>query len=105
MQLVAIEYQCHGSLGSIKTIRTPPNLITKKMTEKGIFHISSALCSEKVLSNIAARKELFIEFCGDEALGENTGRKLFSDLENVEHPFISLHLEVLYLNDPRRRSY
>lgn len=60
---------------------------------------------EKVLSNIVARKELFIEFCGDEELGEEYWRKAVSDLENLEHPFISLHpLEVLYLNDPEEEA-
>ena len=60
---------------------------------------------EKVLSNIVLSKELFIQFCGDETLGEQYWAKAVADLENLEYPYISLHpLEVFYLNDPEEEA-
>lgn len=68
------------------------------------YHAPCAL-KEKVLANIVARKALFIEFCGDEVLGEEYWKKAVSDLENLEHPYIFLHpLEVFYLNNPEEEA-
>lgn len=74
--------------------------------EKVSFKYQAPCASkEKVLSNIVARKELFIEFCGDKALGEEYWEKAVSDLQNLEHPFIFLHpLEVLFLNNPEEEA-
>lgn len=61
--------------------------------------------TEKVLSNLIARKSLFIEFCEDEALGTEYWAKAVADIQSVALPYLSLHpLEVLFLNNPEEEA-